>query len=316
MKKGENKMKKKLVSLMMVALLVLMLFTACGGSAESGAYDNGMGMVQEAKPEAPAEGIGDMVTGSASTSNISTEQKLIKRVHIDAETEDLEALLPQLTDQIAVLGGYIESQELYNGSKSSYRSRSLSMTVRIPAERLSEFTGQVEGLANVVSYTESADDVTLQYIDTESRVKALEVEQERLLELLAEAKTMADLLEIESRLTDVRYQLESYASQLRSLQNKVSYATVNLYIDQVKVYTEVEPQTVWQRISSGFSENLTDIGEGLTDFFVWATVYSPQIIFWLIVIVVAITLLRRLDRRPGAARKAAKKETETDQKDA
>lgn len=288
-------MKKRMLALLLTVLMVTALLTGCGG-ASNGTAAMDYAVMEEAQ-EAPGAVMGSGAS-SLSSDQTATGQKLIKRVTISAETEDLEALLPQVLNKVAELGGYVESQELYNGSTySSYRSRSVDMTVRIPADRLSAFTEQVEGLSNVVNYSETTDDVTLQYVDTEARVKALEVEQERLLELLAKADNMTDLLEIEERLTDVRYELESYASQLRTLDNKVNYATVYLYIDQVKVYTEVEPQTVWQRIASGFSGNLEDIGENLTDFFVWAVTYSPQLLFWAAVIALAVVLLKRRFRR-------------------
>ena len=286
-----------------LAVLMLLSLSGCGAATDS---------VENMKVEAPMEEPGAVMNQEAddgllygtteeSAPTAATDQKLIKRVNIDAETEDLESLLPQITNKVGQLGGYIEHQELYNGSAySASRRRNVNMTIRIPADRLGEFTAQIEGTANVVNYSESAEDVTLQYVDTESRVKALEVEQERLLELLSKAETMADLLEIESRLTEVRYELESYASQLRALENKVSYATVYLYITQVKTYTEVEPQTVWQRIGSGFSENLTDIGEDLTDFFVWIVTFSPQLIFWAVVIAGAVVLIRRKVRNRRA----------------
>ena len=286
-----------------LAVLMLLSLSGCGAATDS---------VENMKVEAPMEEPGAVMNQEAddgllygtteeSAPTAATDQKLIKRVNIDAETEDLESLLPQITNKVGQLGGYIEHQELYNGSAySASRRRNVNMTIRIPADRLGEFTAQIEGTANVVNYSESAEDVTLQYVDTESRVKALEVEQERLLELLSKAETMADLLEIESRLTEVRYELESYASQLRALENKVSYATVYLNITQVKTYTEVEPQTVWQRIGSGFSENLTDIGEDLTDFFVWIVTFSPQLIFWAVVIAGAVVLIRRKVRNRRA----------------
>lgn len=298
-------MKKRMLALLLTVLMVTALLTGCGGASnESAAMDYA---VMEEAQEAPGAVMGSGAS-SLSSDQTATEQKLIKRVTISAETEDLEALLPQVLNKVAELGGYVESQELYNGSTySSYRSRSVDMTVRIPADRLSAFTEQVEGLSNVVNYSETTDDVTLQYVDTEARVKALEVEQERLLELLAKADNMTDLLEIEERLTDVRYELESYASQLRTLDNKVNYATVYLYIDQVKVYTEVEPQTVWQRIASGFSGNLEDIGENLTDFFVWAVTYSPQLIFWAAVIALVVLLLKRRFRRTPVTKAPVRK---------
>ena len=287
---------KKLLALMMAALVMASLLAGCGAATDS--VGN---MKQEAPMEAPEavmdqEAGGGLLYGTTeeSASTAAADQKLIKRVNIDAETEDLESLLPQITNKVGELGGYIEHQELYNGSAySASRRRNVNMTIRIPADRLGEFTAQIEGASNVVNYSESAEDVTLQYVDTESRITALEVEQERLLELLSKADNMSDLLEIEARLTDVRYELESYSSQLRTLENKVSYATVYLYINQVKVYTEVEPQTVWQRIGSGFSENLTDIGEDLTNFFVWIVTFSPQLIFWAVVIAGTVTLVRR-----------------------
>lgn len=287
---------KKLLALMMAALVMATLLAGCGAATDS--VGN---MKQESPMEAPEavmdqEAGGGLLYGTTeeSASTAAADQKLIKRVNIDSETEDLESLLPQITNKVGELGGYIEHQELYNGSAySSSRRRNVNMTIRIPADRLGEFTAQIEGASNVVNYSESAEDVTLQYVDTESRITALEVEQERLLELLSKADNMSDLLEIEARLTDVRYELESYSSQLRTLENKVSYATVYLYINQVKVYTEVEPQTVWQRIGSGFSENLTDIGEDLTNFFVWIVTFSPQLIFWAVVIAGTVTLVRR-----------------------
>lgn len=287
---------KKLLALMMAALVMASLLAGCGAATDS--VGN---MKQESPMEAPEavmdqEAGGGLLYGTTeeSASTAAADQKLIKRVNIDAETEDLESLLPQITNKVGELGGYIEHQELYNGSAySASRRRNVNMTIRIPADRLGEFTAQIEGASNVVNYSESAEDVTLQYVDTESRITALEVEQERLLELLSKADNMSDLLEIEARLTDVRYELESYSSQLRTLENKVSYATVYLYINQVKVYTEVEPQTVWQRIGSGFSENLTDIGEDLTNFFVWIVTFSPQLIFWAVVIAGTVTLVRR-----------------------
>lgn len=296
---------RKLTALLLVFAMTALLMTGCGASSDS---KSEMAMPEAAAPmEAPMMeemkyDAGDAIYSTSATggtsANVQTGQKLIRKVNIDAETEDLETLLGSLTSQINALGGYIEQQELYNGSSySSYRHRSANLTIRIPADKLDSFIGQVKDVSNVVSYNESQDDVTLTYVSTESRIKALETEQERLLELLSKAENMSDLLEIEARLTDVRYELENVTSQLRVLANKVDYATVYLYISQVKVYTEVEEQTVWQRIGSGFKQNLVDIGENMEDFFVWLVTYSPQVVLWAGIIAIAIVLLRRRSRK-------------------
>lgn len=294
-------MKKKILALLMAALMLITLFAGCGAASDHNTSADAAAPQEMYEMEEPAAGeIYGAVTNSsaAADQSVSGEQKLIKRVNMDVETEDLDGLLPTLSEKIEDLGGYIESQELHNGSAySSYRRRSANMTIRIPADKLGSFVEDVRGASNVVTYNESTENVTLTYVSTESRMKALQVEEERLLELLAKAENMTDLLEIESRLTDVRYELENVTSQLRVLSNQVDYATVNLYIDQVKVYTEVEPQTVWQRIGSGFSENLTDIGEDLVDFFVWLVTYSPQLIVLSLIVAAVILVIRRRTKK-------------------
>ena len=300
---------KKLLALMMAALVMASLLAGCGAATDS--VGN---MKQESPMEAPEavmdqEAGGGLLYGTTeeSASTAAADQKLIKRVNIDAETEDLESLLPQITNKVGELGGYIEHQELYNGSAySSSRRRNVNMTIRIPADRLGEFTAQIEGASNVVNYSESAEDVTLQYVDTESRVTALEVEQDRLLAMLEKAETMADLLEIESRLTDVRYELERYTSRLRTYDNQVDYATIHLNIEEVQEYTPVAEKTTWQRITEGFADSVDDLGDSLVELTVWLIVSSPFLLVYGGGAVVIFLLVRKL-RKKAKAKKAAKK---------
>ena len=299
---------KKLLALLLVLVMTISVLAGCGASSS---YKDVA--VEEAAPMEPmkdmaAAGVMMQSNGmTGTTQEMPTGQKLIRRVNIDAETEDLEALLVQLQAQISAADGYIESQDLYNGSSySNYRNRNANLTIRIPADKLDGFVVQLKDASNVVNYSESQEDVTLTYVSTESRIKALETEQERLLDLLSQAENMSDLLEIEARLTDVRYELERVTSQLLVLANKVDYATINLYISQVKEYTEVDEQTVWQRISNGFKENLKDIGEGAVDFFVWLVTYSPQLVLSAVVIAGGSVLLRRVKAKKCKCRKGKK----------
>ena len=292
---------RKFASALLVLLLLLSL-TACGSSAKAEAdnmyYDAPMEMAP-ASTIAPGLVTDGSENGSASAANLPTDRKLIRTISIEAETEDLTALTDALTGRIAALGGYVESKNLRNGSTySGYYRRTLSMTVRVPAEKADEFVAQVSESSNIVSSTENIDDVTLQYVDTESHVKALETEQDRLLALLEKADNLKDIITLEERLTSVRYELERYASYLRTLDNQVTYATIHLSVTEVKEYTPIveEEPTVWQRISTGFRRSLKDIGEGFTDFFVWFTVNSPYILIWGTVIVVIILILRKRGR--------------------
>ncbi len=284
---------RRLMSVLLVLLLLLSL-TACG-AAESEAMDNAYAEIYPAETMAPASGdLSQSESGSATA--LPADRKLIRTIGIEAETENLTALLDSLTARITELGGYVEAKNLRNGSTyGGYVRRNLHMTVRIPAQKADAFISQVSENANVVSSTENVDDVTLQYVDTESHVKALETEQDRLLELLAKAETLEDILKIEERLTGVRYELERYASFLRTLENQVSYATVNLSITEVKEYTPVieEEPTTWQRITEGFGRTMKDIGRSAKEFFIWFVVNSPYLLIWGAVGFLAVKLLRR-----------------------
>ena len=280
-----------------LAVLMLLSLTACGASASKEAASNGMyydRVESESPAEAPEYALAE--TTAAASANLPADRKMIRTISIDAETEDMATLTDTLTQRVTDLGGYVESKNLYNGSiYAGYIRRTLSMTVRIPAQRADEFVARVTENANVVSSGESVDDVTLKYVDTESHVKALETEQERLLVLLEQAATLKDILTLEERLTSVRYELERYASQLRTLDNQVNYATIRLTVTEVKEYTPVvtEEPTVWQQISHGFSRSLKNIGGNLKDLFVWMAVNSPYLVIWGILGTGVFLLLRR-----------------------
>lgn len=305
----------KKLSALFLALCLLLSLTACGASSKSTAsYE------EAAEAEAPASlnmaadtasGALRGEAGSGSTNTLPDSRKWIITVDMTVETDDLESLQKALTDSITDLSGYVEDQSVYNGSNyASRRYRHANLTVRIPAENVDQFTGEVEGIANVVSNNLRREDVTLQYVDTEGRVKALQTEEARLLDLLASAETMSDLLEIEARLSDVRYELESYTSQLRTLDNQITYATIYLYIEEVQEYTPVAEPTLWERISGGFKDSLEGLGESLEDLLVFVIVSLPFLAVYGPIAGIVIVLIRKVCKK----RKAKRQQKEQDPK--
>lgn len=303
---------KKMTAILVTLCMLAALLAGCGGASKSTqAFDAAAAAPAEAANGAyydmeSAKSEDGGLTGDTDSTVLPEGRKWIITVNMSAETEDLDALMEALNGKISGLGGYVEDQDSYNGSMySSRRYRSASLTVRIPAERVDEFTEEMSGIANVVSTNLSREDITLSYVATESRVKALQTEEARLLELMEQAETMADLLEIESRLTDVRYELENRASQLRLYDNQVDYATIYLSIDEVQEYTPVEEPTVWERISGGFVSSVKGVGNGLLDLLVWVLAKSPYLVILGGVTVGVVVLIKKHKAR-RAAKKAAK----------
>lgn len=295
---------KKWLSLVIVLCLAVSLLAGCGGkstTAENGnAYRDkltGSGVLADDVGSAPElEYSSSSSTAANSTTILPENQKMVRKIWLDAETEDLTALLSNAEQRIAELGGYIESQNLQNGSKysGSRRYRYAELTVRIPADKLDSFVNQVAEASNIVSKRQTAENITLSYVATQSRITALETEQTRLLELLAKAESMSDILSIEKRLTEVRADLEEYSSQLRVFDNQVDYGTVYLNISEVVEFTATEePETVWERIGAGFMESLKNLGDFFVELFVFLIVASPYLIPLGLVAAGIIFLVRR-----------------------
>ena len=320
-------MKKKLLSVLLALVLVLSLFTACGGSSSTSAASPkepmamDQGVMEEAvemEAAAVAGGSSNSLTesGSNGSSALPEGRKWVITVNISAETDDLDTMLSELDHHISALGGYVEDQSIYNGSSySTRRYRNAYMIIRIPAADVDKFTA---GIANVVSKETNRKDITLNYVSTESRLSALEVEEERLLELLGKAETMADLLEIEARLTDVRYELENYGSRLRLYDNQVDYATIYLDVEEVQEYTPVAEPTFWERITKGFADSLEDLWDSLQDLAVLIVTSAPFLLVYGGIALIVIILIKKIKKAAKLPkfRKARKekKDTEHDQK--
>lgn len=276
---------KRLLTICLVLLLLLGMLAGCGAKSES-AKDYAMpaAAAPEAAPEEYAEEevlYDETATSTESGGTVLPEnQKLIRTVYMDAETLDMDPLMNWIDSRVSSLGGYFEQKSIRrSGSRddgSYYKYADLM--IRVPAENLDNFISQVGEKANITSTSESTENVTLTYISTQSRVEALETEQKRLLELLENAENMEDLLVIEERLTDVRWELENYASQLRMLDNQVNYSTIYLSIWEVDEPTVIVERTVWQKIGDGFTENAGDVWDGLVNFFIWLLTAIPYLI--------------------------------------
>ena len=291
---------RKLLAVGMLLILLMAIFAGCSARAPGAVYDKNEGYYAEMETAVATTGAALESTNTATTSAASINQKLIRTIRLEAETEAMDDLLASVVQRVEELGGYIEDRNIYNGSSyATGVNRYANLTIRIPADRLDEFVVQVSQVSNITSNRETTEDVTLDYVDTQSRIVALETEQARLLELLAKAENMEDLLLIESRLTDVREELERVNSQLRLYDNLVNYGTIHLNITEVRQYTvvEEEPETVWERIGSGFMKSLKGLGNGITEVFVFLVVALPYLAVIVLVVLGVVLLVKRRGRK-------------------
>lgn len=293
-------MKKLFAALLALSLLL----TGCGAKSSSTMSNAYASQETAAANDSYSYDLAD----TDSSSQLPQGRKFIITENLDAEAEDLDAALAAVTEKLTTLDGYIESQRVYNGSMyAGSRYRYADLTLRIPVEKLAEFTAAVDSLSNVVSSSRNTEDVTLQYVDTESRVKALETERDRLLELMEQAETMSDLLEIESRLTEVRGELERYASQMKVLDNQIDYATVNLSLSEVTEYTPVVEKSRLEKIRDGFVSSVKGVGDLILDFISFVLMNIPYILLFGLILWGILALVKRHRRKHPKKPKAEPK---------
>ena len=284
--------KMKYLVLVLTAMLLLCVMVGCSAGYEGGDYAD--------VPASGAAGNGIYENGSDSElPALESDRKLIRTVTIRAETADQDTLLADLDAKVAELGGYVQNKSV-NNNKSS--SRTATLVLRIPANKLDSFVDHVEVETNILSVNENAEDVTLKYISVTSRITALETEEARLLELIEKAENLSALLQLESKLTEVRTKLEEYKSQLKVYDNLVDYATVNLTITEVKEYTVVEEEepSTWERISTGFVSSVKGAWSIVREIFVFFIVALPYLVLLAIVptiVLVAVLVIIKIVKK-------------------
>ena len=302
---------KRSLSIIIASLLVAGVLAGCGSSGSSdGSYKSSEPVAaaeaaydyaaEEAWDyDAPVEaassaGAGESNAPSDAEIMSNSNRKLIKTVNMNVETREFDSLVANVCDKIETLGGYAESTDISGNSYNSYSStRTAYIVARIPANKLDMFVDTLENETNITSKSESANDVTLQYADVEAHKESLKIEQQRLNQLLEQADTLENIIELENRLTEVRYEIESYESRLRTMNNQVEYSTVNLSIQEVKEYTPepVEELTFGERISQGFLESCADAWEAIQDFIVGFVTVLPMLLVILVILAVIFFII-------------------------
>ncbi len=322
-------MKKKYGILAVMMTAALLLTAGCGGggaetasdTAASSSTQNSSAAVTEeaweemsAVEETAAAADGEVLSTSGIDSVDASGQKLIKTVDLTMETREFDALLENIQTKTEECGGYVESQNISGLSYYNSDGRRYAwMTLRIPADRLDEFVTVISGLGNVTSQNESVQDVTLQYVDVESHIQALETEQDRLLELMEQAESMEDIITIESRLSEIRYELQSYESTLRTYDNQVDYSTVSISIDEVERETTLqEDRSFFGEIRVRLSDNFYEIGRGTRSFGIWFISSLPYLILFFAAVWVVVRLIQKIVwKKPFFRRKKKTEPQET-----
>lgn len=219
------------------------------------------------------------LNGTAGSQDKSANQKLIYTYNYSVETKEFDTFYEKISKKTSQLGGYIENSET-EGSVSDGTNRYATLTLRIPADQMDQMLSLLNTDSNITYQSRSSENVTLKYIDMESHLKALRTEQKTLLQLLEKADKLKDVIALQSQLTDIRYEIESYESQLRLYDNLVDYSTLYLNITEVERTTNIATKktSFFEEAFNKLSDNLYASGQWLRAAAIWVIGSMPFLI--------------------------------------
>ena len=253
-------------------------------STTSGA-SNGMVMMARSAPEEPA--------APAQETGV-TEKKIIRTARLTIYTQDFDASLTNLRALCEADGGWIESSSESTNSRTGLRNATL--TLRIPQTALDGYLSGAEQLGRITARSETAQDVTAQYQDTQTRLATQLALMERLQALITESADLSDLLALEAQIAETQYQIDSLTTSLASTDRQVSYSTVT-----VSLYEETAPAltdttvSLGERISAALRTGLDAFIGFAQDMLVFLVAALP-FIGVVAVVVIAVVIVRKIRR--------------------
>ena len=219
-----NKRREHILAAMTAIFLAMCLcLLGCGGSGGNGSPQmSSAPATPSPEPAAPApeesydydygkdtsqivSNGSDGEAGGAPQFDLPDTRKVIRHANMELETKEFDPALSGILQAVANAGGYIESQDQGGGSSyggGRYRERYANINARVPSAKLDGVIRSVGGLCNVVTQSQSMDDITDRYYDAEAHLTTLRVQEERLLEILSKAEKLEDIITLESAYGD------------------------------------------------------------------------------------------------------------------
>jgi hypothetical protein len=179
--------------------------------------------------------------------------------------------------------GYVGELKV-GGSTGS--GRTLTATLRVPADQLDASLTDLKTLGRVESESQSGQDVTSQYVDLQARLANARNTERRLTDLLRQRTgKLSDVLEVEQEVDRVRGEIEQMEAERKNMSNQVSFATLNVTIaEDYKAQLQVVPPSTSTRLSNAAVAGYKSMVDGVVSLVLFLLENGPSLLFWLVVL--------------------------------
>jgi hypothetical protein len=277
-----------------------LIFSACGGDATPSRTAETQNDGVSKLPSAPTPGSADRPASPNAAAQVSleqtqnsqpqpTERKIVRNADLQLESDTPDEVQRQITKIADDMKGYVVEATQSSSDVRANKRDTVTMTVRVPADKFDESLEAIRKAASrVIVETVKSDDVTEEFIDVEARLKAKKSLEAQFLEIMKRANSVDDALNVQSKLSDVRAEIEKIEGRLRFLQNQTSLSTIKI---------RVQTPAAFSNSSKGFFYQLGDsVGRGFDaalSFVLAFITFAIAILPFLILVVLPIYLLIR-----------------------
>jgi len=302
-----------------VTLALIMLLSLCACGAKSVSYE------QSAPMEAPAmsadsayyeeAGYGGFAAGAEAieaegSAPAINPEKIIYSANATIETTDFDSTVAALSELVAQYGGFVESSSISTGNyyqkARGYSSRSADYMLRIPSQHFSTLMGSLSNLGNVPYSHTYTENISAQYYDVQARLTAYQTQETRLLEMMAVAETVEDVILLEDRLTELRYSIESLQSTINNWDRQVSYSSISLQVQEVNEYTPEPVMTYGQELWAALKGAVKDLGQFFKDLLVFIVASLPTLLVLAVLAVIFVPVIKKSRAKRRAKKDAGK----------
>lgn len=227
------------------------------------------------------------------------ELKIIKEGYVNVETENYNEFTNSLIAIVKTFNGYIESQETYSNGYYAKIERDLkngNIILRVPQNKFYEIFDYVSEHGAIRSERTNETDVTKYYYEVDNKVKNLEVQEERLRDLLLKAENVTEILQIENELRRVRTDIDAYKINLSDIDDRSSMSTITIDIREVETLNKnINPvdKSVWQEAKEGFIRTINNIINFVENLIVFIVSILPIIVILGVIVVVVLMIVKR-----------------------
>lgn len=275
---------------------------ACGTAAGPGLFsnvgDNLQGVDGGAQPPVPGVGDGSVGRDDSGTGEkpaALADQRIIKTGEISLEVPNVTTALARVRAMALDLGGYV------GGSQAGTRDEPATLTLRIPADMFEEALSRLHALdGDVVVEATQEQDVTSTIVDLEARLANLKASETQYRVLLGQAVKIEDILAVQTRLDDVRGQIEQLEAQHKEVTGLADLSTLTVTLIPTALQQAAGRWDPGKTVGDAFAA-LVDVGQNIGDGVIWfAIVWLPVLIGLGIVILLAWRFVPGLRRRGDA----------------